>query len=75
MAELGPPAQLAGSHESEDRRLPLAPGDQGEQVAAPDLGQHAGGIEVHALVDDAVAVEEEHRDGRHSECVPVGGMP
>jgi hypothetical protein len=25
-------------------RSPLAPGDQGEQVPAPDLGQHAGGM-------------------------------
>ena len=40
------------------------PGDQGEQVATPDLGQHPGRIEVNALVDDAVVFEEEHRERR-----------
>jgi hypothetical protein len=48
---------------------------QGEQVTTPDLGQQAGGIEVHALVDDAVAVEEEHYDGGTPNAFPVGGMP
>ena len=38
-----------------------------EHFATPDLGDQARRVEVDALVDDAVAVEEEHRDDRHPE--------
>ena len=41
--------------------------DQRQQFATPDLGHQAGRVEVDAFVDDAVAVEEEHRDDRHPE--------
>src|SRR5690606_9363729 len=40
---------------------------QREQLLAADLAQEAGAVEVDALVGDAVAVEGEHGDRRHSE--------
>ena len=40
---------------------------QGQHFAAADLGHQACRVEVDALVDDPVAVEEEHRDDRHPE--------
>lgn len=39
----------------------------GKQFAAADLGDQAGCVEVDALVDDPVAIEEEHRDERNAE--------
>jgi hypothetical protein len=38
---------------------------EGEELAAPDLGQQAGGVEIDTLVGDPVILEEEHRDNRH----------